>query len=142
VIEQRRRHHRRAGTANEVWRYYARTAQDSPGRIEEESRQAGSIVADRNAAGVIYQAGQRRGQPAKVDLVKPIEQVNYLVDEILKVCHDRQSRSFYVEVAQTLPDGLIFLFLSEIKADARVRNRGAVFTSKVKAFRVRGEHHA
>ncbi len=66
--------------------------------------------------------------------VKPAGQVRYLVGEILKVCQDEGSRTYYTHVARALPDEVIFRFLAEIKADATVRNRGAVFTSKVKEY--------
>ena len=32
------------------------------------------------------------------------------------------------------PDAIIFRFLSEIRQDATIRNRGAVFTTKVKDY--------
>ncbi len=73
--------------------------------------------------------------------VKPAGQVCYLVEEILKVCGDQGSRTYYTHVARMLPDEVIFRFLSEIKADSRVRNRGAVFTSKVKAYLTQKREH-
>lgn len=74
--------------------------------------------------------------------VKPAGQVRYLVEEILKVCGDQGSRRYYMHVARALPDDVIFRFLSEIKADATVRNRGAVFTSKVKAYLTQKREHS
>ena len=58
--------------------------------------------------------------------------LRYLVEEILKVCQDGKSARFYRHVAAALPDGVIFQFLSEIRQDETIDNRGAVFTTKVK----------
>ena len=60
--------------------------------------------------------------------------VTYLVGEILATCRDDQSQMFYTRVAQTLPDEAIFQFLSEVRQDPSIRNRGAVFTVKVKGY--------
>ena len=60
--------------------------------------------------------------------------LRYLVEEILKVCRDGKSARFYGQVAAALPDGVIFQFLSEIRQDETIDNRGAVFTAKVKRF--------
>ena len=58
----------------------------------------------------------------------------YLVGEILKVCGDAKSERFYGKVAAILPDEVIFQFLSEIRQDETIRNRGAVFTTKAKQY--------
>lgn len=58
--------------------------------------------------------------------------VSYLVEEIVHVCGDDKSRPFYELVAGRLPERAIFRFLAEIKQDSKIRNKGAVFTSKVK----------
>jgi len=63
---------------------------------------------------------------------KDPEHVRYVVDEILKVCGDEKSRAYYTRLAR-LPDHLIFRALSEIRQDPAIRNRGAVFTTKVKS---------
>ena len=60
--------------------------------------------------------------------------VAYLVEQILATCHDPQSSRFYAKVARTLPDEPIFRFLAEIRQDATIVNRGAVFTTKVKGY--------
>ena len=60
--------------------------------------------------------------------------LRYLVEEILKVCRDGKSARFYGQVAAALPDGVIFQFLSEIRQDETIDNRGAVFTAKVKRY--------
>ena len=60
--------------------------------------------------------------------------VRYLVEEILKVCGDLRSERFYRQLATRLPDEVIFQFLSEIRQDETIRNRGAVFTAKVKRY--------
>ena len=39
-----------------------------------------------------------------------------------------------------MPDEVIFQFLSEIRQDETIRNRGAVFTTKVKAY-LHGHEH-
>ena len=63
--------------------------------------------------------------------------VEHLVEEILKVCGDAKSARFYNKVSGRLPDQVIFRFLSEIRQDDTIRNRGAVFTVKVKAYLAR-----
>lgn len=74
---------------------------------------------------------------------KEVGRVEYLVGEILKVCTDFQSEPFYKRVAAQFDDSLIFRFLSEIRHDNSIRNRGAIFTSKVKAWRARHQpNHA
>ena len=60
--------------------------------------------------------------------------VRYLVEEILKVCGDLRSERFYRQLATSLPDGVIFQFLSEIRQDETIRKRGAVFTAKAKRY--------
>ena len=60
--------------------------------------------------------------------------IQYLVERILEVCRDMRSTRFYSRVARALPDDVIFRFLSEIKADKTIKNRGAVFTAKVKHY--------
>ena len=60
--------------------------------------------------------------------------VAYLVEQILATCHDPQSTRFYTRVARMLPDEPIFRFLAEIRQDATIVNRGAVFTTKVKGY--------
>jgi len=61
-------------------------------------------------------------------------QVGYVVGEILATCKDERSQRFYATVARRLPDEAIFRFLSEIRQDPRIRNRGAVFVAKVKRY--------
>ena len=60
--------------------------------------------------------------------------IQYLVEQILEVCRDMQSARFYATVARALPDDVIFQFLSELKQDEGIRNRGAVFTCKAKEY--------
>ena len=61
-------------------------------------------------------------------------QVAYVVGEILATCQDSRSRAFYTRVAEALPDEAIFRFLAEVRQDPSIRNRGAVFTAKVKGY--------
>ena len=74
----------------------------------------------------------------RVPGTKDLAHVHYLVEEILEVCRDTKSARFYSRVARALPDDIIFRFLSEIKQDPKIMNRGAVFTTKVKRYI--GEH--
>jgi len=67
-------------------------------------------------------------------MIKHPAQIEYLVAEILHICGDRKSARFYSKVARALPDEVIFRFLSEIKHDETIKNRGAVFTHKVKRY--------
>lgn len=60
--------------------------------------------------------------------------IQYLIEQILEVCRDMQSTRFYARVARALPDDVIFRYLSEIRQDEGIRNKGAVFTSKVKEY--------
>ena len=60
--------------------------------------------------------------------------IAYLVAQIPGTCGDVHSTCFYAKVARVLPDGEIFRFLSEIRQDPTIRNRGAVFTAKVQAY--------
>jgi len=61
-------------------------------------------------------------------------QIAYLVKEMLAICKDEHSTRFYTKVARILPDERIFRFLAEIRQDPSIRNRGAVFTAKVKRY--------
>ena len=70
-------------------------------------------------------------------LKKEEAHLRYLIGEILAVCGDPKSARFYGRVARRLPDDVIFRYLSEIRQDATIRNRGAVFTTKVKDYLVR-----
>ena len=65
---------------------------------------------------------------------KDLAHIQYLVEKILEVCRDKKSTRFYTRVARALPDEMIFRFLSEIKQDDKIKNKGAVFTSKVKRY--------
>ena len=65
---------------------------------------------------------------------KEPDHVAYLVEEIMKVCGDRQSIPFYRQVVRKLDDHSIFRLLAEVRQDRSIRNRGAVFTSKVQAL--------
>jgi len=60
--------------------------------------------------------------------------VAYVVEEILKVCRDQRSAAFYRQVARRFNDSVIFRLLSEIRQDRSIRNRGAVFATKVRAL--------
>jgi len=68
-------------------------------------------------------------------------QIAYLVGEILTICKDSQSSRFYSKVAQILPEHVIFRFLSEVRQDATIKNRGAVFTAKVKRYLEKHTQH-
>jgi len=70
----------------------------------------------------------------KESISKDPVRIQYLVEKILEVCRDMKSARFYSKVARALPDDVIFRFLSEIKDDQTIKNRGAVFTSKVKRY--------
>jgi len=69
----------------------------------------------------------------KVALKHPAH-IAYLVKEILATCKDGHSTRFYAKVARILPDEAIFRFLSEVRQDRSIVNRGAVFTAKVKRY--------
>lgn len=60
--------------------------------------------------------------------------LEWLVEEIVKVCADLQSAGFYRRVAAFFPDEVIFRLLAEIKDDGTIRNRGAVFTTKLQSY--------
>lgn len=64
-------------------------------------------------------------------------QIQYMVDEILKVCQDPQSTSFYRQASIRYPDDLIFTWLSEIRHDPTITNRGAVFVTKLRAWQAK-----
>jgi len=57
------------------------------------------------------------------DLGKNSVGVNYLVDEIMKLCKDEKSRTFYEIVAKCVPDEIIYGCLSEAKCDAKDRKK-------------------
>jgi hypothetical protein len=76
---------------------------------------------------------QRRVEP--VNTKKHPAQIDYLVEQIVATCRDEGSRGYYARVAAALPDEHIFRFLAEIRQDASIRNRGAVFVAKVKRYR-------
>ena len=64
-------------------------------------------------------------------------QVEGLVEDMLEALGDRENRVFYALVARKLPSTAIHRFLSEIRLEAReteIRNKGAVFTVKVKRY--------
>ena len=73
----------------------------------------------------------------KASIRKDPARIQYLVEKILEVCRDMKSARFYSQVARALPDEVIFRFLSEIKADNTIRNRAAVFTTKVNQYLVK-----
>lgn len=91
--------------------------------IYSDNRPSSSYSVSQNA---LDKSGQK--EPGRVE---------YLVSEILKVCTDPKSTPFYQLVASQLDDSLIFRFLAEIRQDNTIQNRGAIFVSKVKAWRDR-----
>jgi hypothetical protein len=70
----------------------------------------------------------------KKSIQKDPARIQYLVERILDVCRDTKSARFYGQVARALPDDVIFRFLSEVKDDKSIKNRGAVFTTKVNQY--------
>jgi hypothetical protein len=50
----------------------------------------------------------------------------------VSVCRDLRSRRLYQRVARVVPVPVIFRFLSEIRQDPTIRNRGAIFVVKVR----------
>jgi hypothetical protein len=58
-------------------------------------------------------------------------QIECLVEDILEVCGDEQSRPFYYKIARTVDDITIIRVLSEVKA---VKNEGEIKTSPGKLF--------
>ena len=63
---------------------------------------------------------------------KPRAWVDYLVTEIEKVTGDTHSHRMFSIVAASLPDGVIFETLSQIKQGEGIRNAGAVFVAAAK----------
>jgi hypothetical protein len=69
---------------------------------------------------------------------KTPDQIDYLVNQIMEFCRDRQSLNFYKKVAQIVSRNTIFRALSEVR-DAENRNetkksRGAHFTWLIKKY--------
>lgn len=73
----------------------------------------------------------RESSNALVGGAKEPEHVDYVVNEILKVCHDEHSRPYYTRLARRFSDEVIFRCLAEIRQDRTVRNRGAVLVAKL-----------
>ena len=65
---------------------------------------------------------------------KPGAWVDYLVDQIEKVTDDTHSRRMFRMIAASLPDGVIFEALSQIKHGEGIRNAGAVFVAAAKKW--------
>ena len=65
---------------------------------------------------------------------KPREWVHYLVAQIEEVTGDTHSRTMFGIIAASLPDGVIFETLSQIKQGEGIRNAGAVFVSAAKKW--------
>lgn len=65
---------------------------------------------------------------------KPEGQIDYEANHLAEKLGDNHSKAFYKLVARKVPTGLIFQWLSETLHDDKVRNPGAVFTSKVKRY--------
>ena len=70
----------------------------------------------------------------KVRRYRPYAQIRYLADEIVATCKDAHSRRFYTRAARVLPEHILFEFLAQIRQDPTIRNRGAVFVTKVKRY--------
>jgi len=69
---------------------------------------------------------------------KEIFEVQALVQDILEIMGDEQSRPFYIKVAKIVPTDLIYRCLSEVKDEwhrGSIRTtKGAVFTDKIKRY--------
>jgi len=65
---------------------------------------------------------------------KPSAWVGYLVEEIEKATGDTHSRRMFGMIAASLPDGVIFETLSQIKQGEGIRNPGAVFVAAAKKW--------
>lgn len=103
-------------------------------RGEETSPTAVQEVAPTN------REDNKEGVNALGKQLKDPDHVQYLVDEILKVCRDEKSRAFYTRLAGRLPDHLIFRSLAEIRQDPAIRNRGAVLVAKLGKLVGAGAH--
>ena len=64
--------------------------------------------------------------------------VQALVEDMLNTLRDEKSRAFYVKIAKSCPQDMIYRALSETKqdySDSSIRkNRGAIFTEKIKRY--------
>jgi hypothetical protein len=116
-----------------------------PGPAEDVSAQSGPETSAQPGRGLSGESGQDpSGKRIEKRIEKQIDQrvsgkkaegeVTYLAEQIVQGCADAKSRPFYEKVSRVLPSDVIYRFLSEIRQDARVRSRGAVFTTKVKAY--------
>ena len=68
----------------------------------------------------------------------PTDQQEGLIYDILDFTKDEHSRKFYALVVAKVPEQILRRFLSELKGEdlegGTIRNRGALFTSKVKSW--------
>ena len=95
--------------------------------------------ADRRSENIIFHRAGTLELPMgpKRRPVKESYQVEALVGEMVGALDDEEGRGFYILVAQKIPSNAIYMFLSEIKLEDRetgIRNKGAVFTIKVKRY--------
>jgi len=79
-------------------------------------------------------SGSRPAIDADTQLIR-----DCLVEDILAVTRDSHSRQFYEIIVSRVPEPSIRLFIGEINAeqrdpDGKIRNAGALFTTKVKAW--------
>ena len=127
------------GSVRKEWFYLERVfagrgAENFTSDVQEKGRGEASRPPEVQKAAPINRQENREGVNAFEKQHKEPDHVRYVVDEILKVCGDEQSRGYYTRLASKLPDHLIFRALSEIRQDSRIRNRGAVFVTKFRPF--------
>ena len=82
---------------------------------------------------------QPAGKPASIiDFPQPSDQAQGLIEDIVEFTKDEHSRKFYALVVAKVSEPILRRFLSELKGEdlegGKIRNRGAVFTSKVKTW--------
>lgn len=108
--------------------------------------------ADGNMDYIVFRSSRSELKPTSHDIKKfPLEQaslefktdkqpeeIDYLVDQIMEFCQDKQSLNFYTKVARKVPRNTIFRALSEVR-DAENRGEtkkslGAHFTWLIKKY--------
>ncbi|MFC1889664.1 hypothetical protein ACFL4G_07905 [Thermodesulfobacteriota bacterium] len=95
--------------------------------------------ADRRSENIVFHRAGTLDLPLglKKKTRKESYQVEALVGEMVAALDDEEGRGFYTLVAQKIPSNAIYMFLSEIKLESResgIRNKGAVFTIKIKRY--------
>jgi hypothetical protein len=88
---------------------------------------------EKNTVNGVVKGGEGSALQKLPDLEEPLEETEYIAEQILNELGDKQSQRFYHLVAAKIPEGVIRETLSEVRADG-ARDPARLFTYKIQRY--------